>query len=87
MGSVDPDDMEGAGGYALCSWYKQMCRDQGRATGTVCAVTSEPDQAACEAFGLDRCMPKPVSTPTPKPVITPSVEWARTCLPGRQHRC
>ena len=49
-------------GYALCSWYKETCRSEGRVTGYVVAVTAEPDEATCEAFEIDRCIAKPIST-------------------------
>ena len=49
-------------GYALCSWYKQMCRDEERPIGYVAAITAEPDEATSAAFGMDRCIPKPLST-------------------------
>ena len=50
-------------GYALCSWYKAMCRDDGRAIGYVCAVTSDPDLQTCREFEIEQCLPKPLSTP------------------------
>ena len=43
--------------------YKEMCREEGRSTGFVVAVTSEPDLEACHEFGFDLCRPKPLSTP------------------------
>lgn len=49
-------------GYALCSWYKGMCRTQGQKTGYVVAVTANPDPQACAEFGIDTCLPKPLST-------------------------
>ena len=49
-------------GYALCSWYKQMCIDEGRKVAYVCAITADPDEATCEAFGMNRCLAKPIST-------------------------
>ena len=49
-------------GYALCSWYKEMCRTTGRTLGYVVAVTAEPDAEACHEFEIDRCLPKPLST-------------------------
>ena len=48
-------------GYALCSWYKEMCRTEGRACGEVVAVTADPDLEACKEFGIDICLPKPLS--------------------------
>uniref|UniRef100_A0A7S0JJQ7 Response regulatory domain-containing protein n=1 Tax=Calcidiscus leptoporus TaxID=127549 RepID=A0A7S0JJQ7_9EUKA len=48
-------------GYALSSWYADMCRQQALRRAPVIAVTAEPDLAACRAFGVDRCLPKPVT--------------------------
>jgi len=49
-------------GYALCSWYKCMCRTRGQKTGYVVAVTANPDPQACAEFEIDACLPKPLST-------------------------
>ena len=49
-------------GYALASWYKDMCRQSGRPAGYVVAVTAEPDAEACAEFQIDSCLPKPLST-------------------------
>jgi len=49
-------------GYALCSWYKSMCRNESRPIGYVVAVTSDPDLQACREFEIDLCLPKPLST-------------------------
>jgi CheY-like chemotaxis protein len=49
-------------GYALCCWYKEMCANSGRTPGFVVAITADPDYSACEQFGIDRCLPKPLST-------------------------
>ena len=49
-------------GYALCSWYKTMCRSRGRKAGYVVAVTADPDDGNCASFGLDRCLAKPIGT-------------------------
>ena len=49
-------------GYALCSWYKDMCRAAGRAIGYVVAITADPDDQTCREFGIDRCLAKPLST-------------------------
>ena len=56
--------MPGLSGYALCSWYKEMCKTEGRATGIVVAVTADPDDQTCKEFGIDKCLPKPLSTST-----------------------
>jgi len=50
-------------GYALSSWYKSMCRERGRIAGYVVAVTADPEYEACGEFEIDRCLPKPLSTP------------------------
>lgn len=49
-------------GYALCSWYREMCRNQGRSAGFVVAVTADPDEKACREFGIDQCLGKPLSS-------------------------
>ena len=49
-------------GYALCSWYKEMCRTHSRPVGYVVAVTAEPDAESCRAFEIDQCLAKPLST-------------------------
>jgi len=54
--------LPGLSGYALCSWYKDMCKGEGRAIGYVVAVTSDPDDATCREFGIDQCLSKPLST-------------------------
>eukprot|EP00900_Chrysochromulina_parva_P007493 jgi/Chrpa1/16745/Chrysochromulina_OHIO_Genome00009434-RA len=51
-------------GYALCSWYRAMCRTEGRAMAYVCAVTADPELETCREFEFDQCLPKPLSTPT-----------------------
>jgi len=48
-------------GYALSSWYAQLCRQQALRRAPVIAVTAEPDAAVCREFGVDRCLPKPVT--------------------------
>lgn len=48
-------------GYALSSWYAQMCRQHALRRAPVIAVTAEPDFNACREFGVDRCLPKPVT--------------------------
>ena len=34
--------MRTVSGYALCSWYKETCRAEGRAVAHVVAVTADP---------------------------------------------
>ena len=49
-------------GYALCSWYKELCRREGKPCGFVAAVTADPDNQTCREFGIDQCLPKPLSS-------------------------
>jgi len=49
-------------GYALASWYKQMCKETERHVGYVVAVTADPNPEACQQFEIDACLPKPLST-------------------------
>ena len=49
-------------GYALSSWYKELCRTRQRPAGFVVAVTADPDEEACRQFEFDRCLPKPISS-------------------------
>jgi len=56
--------LPGVSGYALCSWYKEMCSESARACGRVVAVTADPDEQTCKEFGIDLCLPKPLSTHT-----------------------
>ena len=51
-------------GYALCSWYKEMCRTEERPAAYIVAVTADPDEVACQQFGIDQCLAKPLSTNT-----------------------
>uniref|UniRef100_A0A7S0LCN9 Response regulatory domain-containing protein n=1 Tax=Coccolithus braarudii TaxID=221442 RepID=A0A7S0LCN9_9EUKA len=48
-------------GYALSSWYTDFCQQHGQRRVPVIAVTAEPDAVACKEFGIDRCLPKPVT--------------------------
>ena len=48
-------------GYALCSWYKEFCARTGTPVGYVVAVTADPDPPTCQQFGIDVCLPKPLS--------------------------
>ena len=54
-------ELPGMSGYALCSWYRDMCREEERASGYVVAITADPDIEACREFGIDQCLPKPLS--------------------------
>ena len=49
-------------GYALCSWYRQYCKDERRARGCVVAITADPDPQAASEFEFDACLAKPLST-------------------------
>jgi len=59
-------------GYALCSWYKSFCHDAGRVPARVVAVTSDPDIETCASFGVDRCLPKPLTVNCAELVLA---EW------------
>ena len=59
-------------GYALCSWYKSFCHDAGRVPARVVAVTSDPDIETCASFGVDRCLPKPLTVNNAELVLA---EW------------
>jgi len=48
-------------GYALCSWFKELCRRQRQPPALFVALTSEPDLETCRAFDIDRCLPKPLT--------------------------
>lgn len=49
-------------GYAVASWYKDHCKSNGLRPATVVAVTATPDIEACREFGIDRCLPKPLTS-------------------------
>ena len=57
-------NLPGISGYALATWYKQLCVTQERPKATVVAVTSEPDKTACAEFGIDYMLPKPLTAET-----------------------
>ena len=48
-------------GYALCSWYKEHQRKRQMPVAFVVAVTADPDPESCKQFGIDVCLPKPLS--------------------------
>ena len=50
-----------AGRYALASWYRDFCAQQGRRPAELVALTSEPDREACREFGIAHCFPKPLT--------------------------
>ena len=47
--------------YALASWYRDFCAQQGRRPAELVALTSEPDREACREFGIAHCFPKPLT--------------------------
>jgi len=49
-------------GYAIASWYRELCRTDNRRKSMIVAVTADPDVEACKEFGIDQCLPKPLST-------------------------
>jgi len=55
-------------GYALSSWYRELAGQQVGSrrlcghVGSIVAVTCDPDREACRDFGIDMCLPKPLST-------------------------
>lgn len=66
---VEPDDMPGIGGYALCSWFRQnqsslpawqQCTS-GTAPTEIVILSATPDPATCNDFGADRCLSKPLT--------------------------
>ena len=66
---VEPDDMPGIGGYALCSWFRQnqsslpawqQCTS-GTAPTEIVILSATPNPATCTAFGADRCLSKPLT--------------------------
>ena len=54
--------LTGMSGYALCSWYKDLCATQKRPCPKIVAITSDPDLEACAEFGIDVCLPKPLTS-------------------------
>lgn len=55
--------LPGMSGYALASWYRDLCarEDDGRPRADVAALTAEPDATLCAEFGIDFCLPKPLT--------------------------
>jgi len=58
---VAEPDLPGMSGYALCSWYKQACRDQPCAPVDFVLLSSSIDAEACAAFEVDLPLSKPLS--------------------------
>ena len=77
-------NLPGISGYALNSWYKGMCRDEGRAIGHVVAVTSDPDVQTCREFEIDQCLAKPVSSPCVASALSHFIS-SRTAAAGVPH--
>lgn len=65
-------NLPGMSGYALCSWYKDLCRRQGKKPPPFVAVTAEPDVETCRSFDIDRCLPKPLTSQCAKRALQ---EW------------
>jgi len=55
-------NLPGMSGYALCSWYKEFCRQHSQRAPPFVAVTAEPDEETCRSFDIDRCLPKPLTS-------------------------
>lgn len=72
-------ELPGISGYALCSWYRQLCQERGVAPATVVALTAEPDPCTCREFGIDRCLPKPL---TPSCVAEMVSQWLSSPRPS-----
>lgn len=53
-----------ASGYAVSSWYREFCKTAKIRRAYVCAVTADPDIDSCKQFGIDRCLPKPLTSDT-----------------------
>jgi CheY-like chemotaxis protein len=52
----------GLSGCALASWYKALCKREGRPAAAVVMVTAESLVPNCEAFGVDFWLMRPLST-------------------------
>lgn len=79
-------NLPGMSGYALCSWYKDFCRQHGKRAPPFVALTAEPDQETCRSFDIDRCLPKPLTSQCAKRELQAWLAHSRLHQPRHEER-